>query len=318
MWSTPDIQTFSAAVSFYLDDCIARGMSPNTIKLKKQSLERFSAWCLTQQLRKPQEVNLEVMEGFRQYLHHYKKKRDGKPLSINTQYKFLTDLKLFLRRLYRRRVITNTEFEEFELPKCQKGLPRVVLSPEEVERIFVLPSLRCDLIGIRDRAILELYYASAIRRSELVRIKTGHIELAKRILQIVEGKGLRDRRLPIAKRACMRVESYLAQVRPKFLSVDSGDALFLSSKGMPMHADQVGHMVGKYVRRAGIDKPGSCHLFRHAAATSMLDAGADIRHVQKMLGHASISTTQIYTHVAIKQLERVYNRTHPAAQRYPR
>jgi len=90
--------------------------------------------------------------------------------------------------------------------------------------------------------------------------------------------------------------------------------MFLSSKGLPLNPDQVGQMVGKYVRRAGIDKPGACHLFRHAAATSMLDAGADIRHVQKMLGHADISTTQIYTHVAIKQLEKVYNRTHPAAQ----
>ena len=314
MWSAPVIKTLLEAMQFYLDDCLARGMSPNTISIKRQSLERFIRWCLTQDIESPHDINLEVMEGFRHYLHHYKKALDGNPLSINTQHKFLTDLKLFLRRLHRRHIITNADFEEFEMPKCKKGLPRVVLSPEEVERIFMLPALRGDLTGIRDRAIMEVYYATAIRRSELVTIKLEDIELDKRILMVVEGKGLRDRRLPMAKRACDWVKRYLEDIRPKFVTIDSGDAMFLSSKGLPLNPDQVGQMVGKYVRRAGIDKPGACHLFRHAAATSMLDAGADIRHVQVMLGHADISTTQIYTHVAIKQLEKVYNRTHPAAQ----
>jgi len=289
-------------------------MSHNTIRTKRQSLERFSHWCSTQGIHTPQDINLEVMEAFRHYLHHYKKALDGQPLSINSQYKVLTDLKLFLRRLHRRHVISNADFEEFDMPKCKKGLPRVVLSPEEVERIFAMPMLRGDLIGVRDRAILEVYYATAVRRSELTRIKLEHMDLDRRILMIVEGKGLKDRRLPVARRACEWIARYLEQVRPKFVSLESEDALFLSREGHPLNADQVGQMVGKYIRRVGIDKPGACHLFRHAAATYMLDAGADIRHVQEMLGHSDISTTQIYTHVAIKQLERVYNRTHPAAK----
>ena len=189
----------------------------------------------------------------------------------------------------------------------------MVLSSEEIERIFAVPMQRNDLVGIRDRSILELFYASAIRRSELVRLNIEHIDLHDRILTVLEGKGLRDRRIPVARRACRWVRRYLEEVRPQFLSIDSGDALFISDKGLPLNPDQVGQRVGKYVRRAGIDKPGACHLFRHAAATLMLDAGADIRHVQEMLGHADISTTQIYTHVAIKQLAKVYNRTHPAA-----
>ena len=315
MWSTPDIKHLPEAVLFYLDDCLARGMSVNTIIIKRHSLRRFTDWCATMRIESPQEVNLEVMEVFRHYLHHYKKVLDGEPLSINSQHKFLTDLKLFLRRLHRRRIITNSDFEEFELPRCKKGLPRVVLSPEEVERIFLMPMLRGDYIGIRDRAIMEVYYATAIRRSELVRMKISHIELGKGILMVVEGKGLKDRRLPIAQRACDWVSRYLDEVRPKFVTIDSGDALFLSRNGPPINPNQAGQMVGKYVRRAGIDKPGACHLFRHAGATSMLDAGADIRYVQVMLGHADISTTQIYTHVAIKQLEKVYRRTHPAACR---
>lgn len=314
MWSTPVLETLPEAVSFYLDDCLAKGMSPNTIIVKRQSLTRFNEWCAPKGITSPQEVNLEVMEGFRMHLHHYKKLLDGEPLSINSQHKFLTDLKLFLRRLHRRRVITNSDFEEFEMPRCKKQLPRSVLSPEEVEQIFALPMLRCDGIGVRDRAILELFYATAIRRSELAGLKLSHIDLDKQTLMIIEGKGLKDRHLPIAKRACGRIRDYLDKVRPKFLTIESGEALFLHDKGYPLKPDQVGQMVGKYRRRAGVEKSGACHLFRHATATSMLNAGADIRYVQQMLGHADISTTQVYTHVAINQLERVYNLTHPAAQ----
>lgn len=314
MWPAPAIETFSEAVSFYLDDCLAKGMSPNTIIVKRQSLRRFSEWCESNGIKRPQDVNLEVMEGFRLYLHHYKKLLDGEPLSINSQHKFLTDLKLFLRRLHRRRIITNSDFEEFEMPKCKRRLPRSILSPDEIKRIFALPMLRGDGIGIRDRAILELFYATAIRRSELTRLKLSHIDLNKQTLMIIEGKGLKDRHLPIAKRACDRVRDYLGKVRPKFLTIESGEALFLHDKGYPLKPDQVGQMVGKYRRRAGVEKPGTCHLFRHVVATSMLNAGADIRYVQEMLGHADISTTQVYTHVAINELEKVYNRTHPAVR----
>ncbi|GAA6139691.1 site-specific tyrosine recombinase XerD [Arenicella sp. 4NH20-0111] len=314
MWPAPAIVTISEAVSFYLDDCLAKGMSPNTIIVKRQSLSRFNEWCGAHGITRPQEINLEVMEGFRLYLHHYKKLLDGEPLSINSQYKFLTDLKLFLRRLHRRRIITNSDFEEFEMPRCKKRLPRSVLSSEEIERIFAVAMLRGDPIGIRDRAILELFYATAIRRSELARLKLSHIDFDKQVLMIVEGKGLRDRHLPVALRACDRVRAYLQEVRPKFLTIESREALFLHDKGYPLKADQIGQAVGKYRRRAGVEKPGACHLFRHATATSMLNAGADIRYVQEMLGHADISTTQVYTHVAINQLEKVYLRTHPAAK----
>ena len=239
------------------DDCVAKGMSPNTIIVKRQSLRRFCEWCASNGLTRPQETNLKVMEGLRVYLHHYKKQIDGEPLSINSQHKFLTDLKLFLRRLHRRLVIANSDFEEFEMPKCKRRLPRSVLPPEEVERIFTVPMLRGDLVGIRDRAILELYYASAIRRSELAKIMLSHIDLDKQLLMIIGGKGLKGRHLQIAQRACDSIRSYLNNVRPRFDNIESKNALFVSQKGLPLHADQVGQMVGKYVRRSSIDKLGA-------------------------------------------------------------
>lgn len=199
------------------------------------------------------------------------------------------------------------------MPRCKKGLPAAILSHEEVERVFMLPMVRGGEMAIRDRAVLELLYATAIRRAELVRLSVQHVDLENRVLSVVEGKGLKDRRIPIAPRACDWVDRYCRQVRPRHRSLTSGDTLFLSGTGRPVNADQLGQMVGRYIRRVGINKPGACHLFRHSAATAMLDNGADIRHVQELLGHADISTTQIYTHVAIRQLERVYSRTHPAA-----
>jgi len=313
MWSTPVIETLDEAVNFYLDDCSALGFSPRSITSKRQTLERFTYWCSTVGTHNPKEVNVEVMEGFRQYLHHYRKVLDGEPLSINSKYKFLTDLKLFLRRLYRRKIISNADFEAFDMPKSQKRLPHAILSFEEVMRVFQLASMRGDRSGIRDRAILELFYATAIRRSEMARLEVEAIDLDSHKLWIFEGKGLKDRRLPIAERACEWIDIYYQEVRPRYKTLNSGDAVFLSSNGFPLDADQIGRLVGKYIRRAGIDKPGACHLLRHSVATSMLDADAGIRHVQELLGRADISTTQIYTHVAIKQLERVYNRTHPAA-----
>ncbi|MCG8672223.1 MAG: tyrosine-type recombinase/integrase [Pseudomonadales bacterium] len=243
-----------------------------------------------------------------------KKQQDGKQLSINSQHKFLTDVKLFLRRLYQRKLISDSSFESFEMPRCQKRLPRAVLSRAEVELIFRMPMLRGDDRGIRDRAILELYYASAIRRSELVRLTLDHIDLISRVISVIEAKGMKDRWIPISQRACNWLDRYIKEVRYKHLTLDSEGRLFINAEGEPMKSDYVGQMVGKYIRRSGVNKPGACHLFRHSVATSMLDNGADLRYVQELLGHADISTTQIYTHVSIEKLKSVYLSSHPSSQ----
>ncbi len=314
MWRAQSVKTIEQAIDFYLDDCVALGMSPNTIITKRQSLIRFYEWCSSHKIFDPNEISLDVMEGYRVYLHEYRKILDGKPLARNSKHKFLTDLKLFMRRLHRRKVVSHAEFEEFELPKFQKKIPRNVPSHDEVELILRQPLLRCNDLGVLDRTIMELFYSSAIRRSELIRLRLGHLDMNKRILIILEGKGMKDRRLPILERAHSWLEVYLKDIRPRCLGFDSEDFVFISPNGTPCTANQVGQRVGKYIRRSGVNIDGACHVFRHAVATSMLDNGADIRHVQVMLGHADISTTQIYTHVGIKKLEEVHARTHPATQ----
>ncbi|NKI19331.1 tyrosine-type recombinase/integrase [Spongiibacter sp. KMU-166] len=134
------------------------------------------------------------------------------------------------------------------------------------------------------------------------------------MLTIRKDKGEKDRRVPIAKSGCVWVQLYLTHVRPGLQQLDSGDALFLDNRGRPFREHQLTQIVSKYVRRAGIRKPGACNLFRHSTATLMHENGADIRVVQEMLGHADISTTQVYTHVTINHLREVYAKTHPAAR----
>ncbi|MET1255322.1 tyrosine-type recombinase/integrase [Aliikangiella maris] len=126
------------------------------------------------------------------------------------------------------------------------------------------------------------------------------------------GKGGHERRVPIAERACQWITVYLEQVRPKLANIESGVTLFLANDGLKYRPQQLTRLASKYVRRAGIKKPGACNLFRHSTATLMHENGADIRYVQEMLGHADISTTQVYTHVTINKLREVYKLCHPA------
>lgn len=169
-----------------------------------------------------------------------------------------------------------------------------------------------DAWGIRDRAIIETFYATGIRRQELGALDLYDVDLEQGTLMVREGKGKRDRLLPIGERACAWIEKYVMEVRPTLVTGDSELALFLDDKGTRFSPHQLSDKVKTYLQEAGITKPGACHLFRDTMATLMLENGADIRFIQAMLGHADISTTTIYTQVSIRTLKEVYSRTHPA------
>jgi integrase/recombinase XerD len=168
--------------------------------------------------------------------------------------------------------------------------------------------------GLRDRAVLELLYATGMRRMEVVGIGVFDLDLEQGLVRVRHGKGNRQRVIPVGERACRWVERYLAEVRPSLVVEPDDGTLFLSDGGQAFHLQYFSGKVRRYVQASGVHKPGGCHLIRHTVATLMLDGGADIRFVQHMLGHAEISTTQIYTQVAVKSLQEVYRRSHPAAR----
>ncbi len=185
------------------------------------------------------------------------------------------------------------------------------LSVTEVEAVLAQADLTTPH-GLRNRAILELLYSTGLRRDESLGLESTDLDRERRTLLVRRGKGPKDRFVPIGERALAWLDKYLAEARPQLVRRQETPLLFVSKNGHRLHANQLSKIVRDYLCAADIAKPGACHLFRHTTATLMLEAGADVRYIQALLGHTRLSTTQIYTHVSIAKLREVHERTHPA------
>ena len=305
----PDNALTQAMVEF-LAWSEATGCTEATILTRKQSLRVFLVWCAERSIGRPQELTLPMLERYQRYLFHYRKS-DGAPLGYVSQRSRLIPLKSFFRWLTRSRHILYNPASELVLPRPPKKLPRHVLTTPEIEAILAACDLE-TLPGIRDRAVIETLYSSGVRRMEAARLRVYDVDLEGGTLFVREGKGRRDRMVPIGARACAWVAKYLAEVRPALLAEPDEGFLFLTDYGEPFVGERLGYLVRSAIERAGFTFPGSCHLFRHAMATHMLENGADIRYIQAILGHAELSTTQVYTQVSIRQLKAIHTATHPA------
>jgi integrase/recombinase XerD len=222
-------------------------------------------------------------------------------------------LKTFFKWCAKENHILYNPASELTLPRLPKHLPRVILSVQEVESIL-REAEPASAPGLRDRAMLETLYSTGLRRMELPALKLYDVDTTRRLVMVREGKGQRDRVVPIGERAAAWVDKYLLESRPQ-LAVADQEALFLTDYGLPATPEYVAERVRRYMAFAGIDKPGATHLFRHACATHMLENGADTRFIQALLGHADLGTTQIYTHVSIEKLKEIHDATHPAKLR---
>lgn len=312
-----DPRTLAVWIERFAADCLARDYSARTVEARLCSLRAFVAWCEDRSLSRPQEVTVPVLERYRRALYHYRVPATGRPLSVATQRNRLTAVKVFFRYLARERVILYNPAAELELPRLHKRLPKAILTVDDVEAVC-RQTLLHGALGIRDRAMIETLYATGIRRQELTQLDVYDVDLEQGTLMVREGKGKKDRLLPIGRRACAWIDRYVTDVRPQLVVAGPDDqALFLDNKGTRFTPGQLSDKVKHYLDAAGVHKPGACHLFRHTMATLMLENGADLRFIQAMLGHADISTTTIYTQVSIRALKEVYARTHPA-QHVPR
>jgi integrase/recombinase XerD len=294
----------------YLEHLAVHNYASHTITGRRLALIAFIRWCQERDLLRPQEVTRPVLESYQRWMHRHRK-ANGNPLGFTTQRGRLVAIKDFFRWLCRQNQILHNPASELEMPRHERRLPQGSLSVAEIERILSQPNIATPL-GIRDRAILETFYSTGIRRMEIIRLQLGDLNPERGVLFIRQGKGKKDRVVPIGERAVQWVTKYLSDVRPQMLTDAKEQALFLSGYGdAAMSPDYLSRLVADYVRHAGITK-GGCHLFRHSCATLMLENGADIRFIQQMLGHANLSTTQIYTEVSIQQLRKVHAMTHPA------
>lgn len=309
----PTSLTLASCVNYYLALCRAKGQSENTVVSKAAALLLFQHWAGIYDVLSVDNIDIDLLDSYQQYLNQYRKARNGQPLCRATIRYRLTVIKVMIRTLFIKGVILLNATEHFELPKNGRRLPKPILSKKEVQKVLQ-QSEHYGLKGIRDRAIMETYYASGVRRFELGTLTLDDVDFELFQLRVNQGKGFKDRYVPMAKGACLWIYRYLKEVRGKLANEHSGITLFLANNGKPFRPAQLSELVAKYIKLSDIRKTGACNQYRHAAATHMVDNGADIRHVQDFLGHADLSATQIYVHVSMTKLREVYNRTHPAAR----
>ena len=254
----------------------------------------------------------ELLQVSRQQLIAYlvRLKQEGRAAS--TVARKLASIKAFYRFLTAERYIRRNPAEVLEAASRGLHLPKV-LSVQEVERLLDEPNLG-TLDGYRDKTMLELLYATGMRVSELVNVPVKNVDMKMQYV-IVMGKGSKERMLPLGRTALHYLEHYLSVVRPQLLhgKPDAAAELFVTGWGGPMTRERFYEIIVAYGKSAGISKRVTPHMLRHSFATHLLNNGTDLRIVQELLGHADISTTQIYTHLDVERLREVYDKTHPRA-----
>lgn len=312
IWDTSDDQGMGALVTGYLEWLRFKGFSPETLRVWNHVLWLFAQWLHERGVMRPREVTPAMIERYQRYLISYRK-RDGGPISNRGIRGRLSPVRSFFRWLMRKHHLLSNPAADMELPKVGLRIPKQILSVKDVESVLSQPDLS-TAIGLRDRAMLEVLYSTGIRRAELSRLKQLDVDMERETLLISEGKGMRDRLIPIGHRALLWVRRYLTEARPCLAVEPDEGYLFLTKEGTPFVPGSLSPLMAGYVKRSGIGKTGSCHIFRHTMATLMLEGGADIRYIQQMLGHARLESTETYTRVSMRKLRKVFQATHPAAR----
>lgn len=287
-----------------------RNYASDTIRIRANYVRAFARWCLDRDLSQPGLITKPILESYQRHLFRYRKEND-QPLSWRSQTMHLAQVNQFFRYLVKMNHLPFNPASEIELPKQPKSLPKAILSPDEVERILAEPDATTTL-GLRDRAILETFYSCGIRRAELCRLRLDNIDVERKAIFINNGKGQKDRYVPVGLRALLWIARYIESSRDKLLLDQKEPTLFLTKDGKPLNPDSLTEYARKYVQSSGVEKQGACHIFRHTMATLMLENGADIRYIQAILGHERLETTQIYTRTSLRKLLEVHSATHPA------
>ncbi len=283
---------------------VERGLSENYQLSTQRSLLEFAQWCSSR--RKIDNFRAVTLPLVGDYLAE--RKRAG--LSAASIKLIVVALKIFFRFLVRRGILTRDPTEALALPRIERYLPET-LNELQVEQLIDSIETKAPL-GLRDRAIVELLYASGLRISELANARLENFNAEERIVRVT-GKGNKMRLVPVGRKACEALAAYLSSERPTLVKRRSGSEIFLSARGGKLTTARIWQVVKKHARHSGLEKNIYPHLLRHSFATHLLGNGADLRIIQEMLGHADISTTQIYTHVDQHRLKAVHRQFHPRA-----
>jgi integrase/recombinase XerD len=280
---------------------LEEGASPRTIEAYRRDVERLVDYARTRGASLPSDITSRML---REFVFHLKDVGLA-PASIRRN---ISATRTYFRFLLAEGAVTRDPSERLETPKRWRSLPEV-LTVEEVSRLIAAPTLD-DPLAFRDRAMLELAYGAGLRVSEWITISTRDVMLEEKLVRVF-GKGSKERLVPIGRSAIGAIATYTRELRPRLEKGGGKGVLFLNARGEPLTRMGAWKILRRYVERAGIEKHVSPHTLRHSFATHLLEGGADLRAVQEMLGHADISTTQIYTHVDREYLRQVHKQYHP-------
>lgn len=302
----------SDAIRQYINHMNAVGKSPHTVKGARSALKELDTFLQHLDADKIEHLDHDTLMQYREELA-WRLTPKGTPLATRSQSELLGHLRAFCRWLVAGDYLVSDPSEKIPNPKKPQQLPKAILEPREIQKILRQPDMS-SATGYRDKVILEVLYSTAIRREEVANIKLVDLDTESGYIMIREGKGRKDRVVPLGENVCQWIDTYLIGIRSDWINSDNDNHLFLNRFGQGMSPMAIWCVVKKYAKAAKLRKPVSTHTFRHSCATHMLHNGAPIRHIQEMLGHASLETTQVYTRITINDLKRIHSRYHPREQ----
>lgn len=309
--------------SSFLEHLTLKNLSALTVRQTDLAIRIFLGWLDGKGVKDVYQVDQSLFENYKAWLSGYRS-RKGAPLAAQTMRDRLFMVQRWFGWMKKKGILAQNPIADVKPPRRKKHLPHGVMRPDEINKVMEQPDLR-SVIGYRDRAIMEVLYSTGVRAAELCALKVSDVDLQKKLARVRNGKGGRDRFVPLSTPCCRFLERYIKEIRPELSggmrpcgnnwlkkSQTGKDLLFLSLYGGPMGKVWLGTMMKEYIRKAGIKKALSpVHSFRHSVATHLLEGGMDVRYVQAILGHSNINSTQIYTHVERATLQGMLKKFHP-------
>jgi integrase/recombinase XerD len=286
--------------------------SPRTVIGRLVHLRRFAGFLQQQNITEVTAIASGTLADHQRDLFYLPTSR-GTARSVSYQNQAMHALRSFFRFLKTEGYVAQDAAESLPLARTPHTLPRTILTPEEARKVIETPDTSC-LLGYRDRTILETLYATGIRKSELMNLTVNDVNLEEGVLRINGGKFNKDRVVPLTRLACSFLETYLKAIRLALLQGRVSDRVFISQRAAPLSKNALGELVEKYARIAGVNKHVTCHIWRHSCATHLVKNKASLRHVQEMLGHRDLSTTERYLHLTIADLKEAHRQCHPREQ----
>jgi integrase/recombinase XerD len=287
-----------------------KNYAEGSIKRYSYSIEDFYEFLsYNTEISHISQIDKQIILDYQKHLYQRPKKRQpDKKIHPTTQAKNISCLNMFFKFLLKQNIILINPLQDIELPRQEKTLPKTILSKKEINKLLSQPNTS-TILGYRDRALLELLYSTGMRLNEARNLTIYDINFNAGLIKVNQGKGKQDRVIPLGTIAAEYIRGYIQNIRPELTTGNSGSLLFLNRRGLMISKSGINNIVKYYAAKAGLRKHITTHTLRHTCATLMLKGNADIRHIQEMLGHKSIESTQIYTKVLPLDLKRVHRKT---------